>query len=66
MLIDVATDLSEYQLRSWVNDILETTDGRDLVSDTDDLQIGKYDEHVPESLLIKQFLRDELDTGFEL
>ena len=32
----------------------------------DDLQIGKYDEHVPESLLIKQFLRDELDTGFEL
>ncbi len=64
--IDVATDLSEYQLRSWVNEILETTDGRDLVSDTDDLQIGKYDEHVPESLLIKQFLRDELDTGFEL
>ena len=49
-----------------MNDILETTDGRNLVSDTDDLQIGKYDEYVPESLLIKQFLRDELDTDFEL
>ena len=63
--MDVATDLSESQLRSCVNDILETTDGKNLVNDTDDLQMGKYDECVPESLLIKQFLRDELDTDFD-
>ncbi len=64
--IDVATDLTESQLRSAVNDILETTDGRNLIHDTDDLQLGKYDRYVPERLLRKQFLTDELDLDFEI
>ncbi len=64
--IDVTTDLTEGQLRSAVNDILETTDGRNLVQDTDDLRIGKYDKYVPDKLLRKQFLADELDLDFEI
>ncbi len=64
--IDVFTDLTEGQLHSEVNDILETTDGRNLIHDTDDLQLGKYDKYVPDKLLRKQFLADELDLDFEL
>jgi len=36
------------------------------VVESDDLRIGKYDEYVPESLLIKQFVADEIDTDFDL
>ena len=64
--IDVATDLSESEIRSEVRNILRSRSGISLVVESDDLRIGKYDEYVPESLLIKQFVADEIDTDFDL
>ena len=45
---------------------MKSRNGISLVVESDDLRIGKYDEHVPESLLIKQFVADQIDTDFEL
>ncbi|MCQ2085626.1 MAG: DEAD/DEAH box helicase, partial [archaeon] len=64
--IELFTELSESDLRAWVNDVLETSDGTNLIQDNDDLRIGKFDMHVPESLLKKQFVADQLDMDFEL
>lgn len=64
--IDFVTELSAEEIRAWVNDILETSDGTNLILETDDLRIGKYDRYVPGELLAKQFVADRLDLDFEL
>ena len=51
--IDVATDLSSSDIKAEVKRIMKSRNGISLVVESDDLRIGKYDEHVPESLLIK-------------
>ncbi|MCQ2078627.1 MAG: DEAD/DEAH box helicase [archaeon] len=64
--IDVVTDLSERELRSAIARILNESDGTDLIGNDDDLRIGKYDEYVPDELLVKQFAADQLDVNFQI
>lgn len=64
--IDIITDLSERELRREIERIRSRSDGTDLIGNDDDLRIGKYDEYIPDELLVKQFAADQLDLDFEL
>ena len=64
--IDVRTEMSGDELISEVEDFLEDGDRFSLIQDNDRLHYGKYDRYVPDVLLMKQFVADRLDCGFEL
>lgn len=64
--IDLVTDLSENEIRSEIERYQSNMENVSLVVESDDLRIGKFDAHVPEELLIKQFAADEIDLDFEI
>ena len=64
--IDIRTNLSEDRILAKVYDYLENGDLASLVYDDDHLEYGKYDRYVPESLLVKEYIADRLDTELDL
>ena len=64
--IDIRTKLSEDQIIDRVLRYVEERDLAPLIYDEDLLKYGKYDRYVPESLLVREFVADKLDTGLEL
>lgn len=64
--IDVSTGCSEKKLRKLISEVRNDPDSFDPEVDQKDLQIGKYDRYVPNALLLKQFMADEIDLDFEL
>ena len=64
--IDIRTKLSEDQIIDRVLRYVEERDLAPLIYDEDLLKYGKYDRYVPESLLVREFVADKLDTDLEL
>ena len=64
--IDIRTKLSEDQIVERVYRYLEDRDLAALVYDDDLIKFGKYDRYVPESLLVREYIADRLDTDLEL
>ena len=64
--IDIRTKLSEDQIVDRVYDYLEHRDLAALVYDDDLIKFGKYDKYVPESLMVREYIADRLDTELEL
>ena len=64
--IDIRTKLSEDQIIDRVLRYVEERDLAPLIYDEDLLKYGKYDRYIPESLLVREFVADKLDTGLEL
>ena len=65
-IIDVRDDGSYSDLLSSLKQYSHNFDLVELVNYKDDLIVGKYDEFVPEVLLMKEFAADRLDSGFDL
>ncbi len=64
--MDVSTGHSEKKLRKLISEIQNYPDSFTLEVDQKDLQIGKYDRYIPDTLLLKQFMADEIDLDFEI
>jgi ATP-dependent Lhr-like helicase len=64
--IDIRTKLSEDQIINKVYSYLENKDPVTLIYDDDLLKYGKYDRFIPESLLVREYAMDRLDTDLEL
>ncbi len=64
--IDIRTKLSEDQIIDRVLRYVEERDLAPLIYDEDLLKYGKYDRYIPESLLVREFVADKLDTDLEL
>ncbi len=63
-VIDVRCDYEYSDLMDSLERYSRNFDLTELVTYRDDLIIGKYDEFVPESLLMKAFAADRLDSDF--
>lgn len=61
-LLDVITDSSPEQVMSSIRRIKRTNDLSRLITDSDDITVGKYDEEVPRDLQEKCFI----DARFEI
>ena len=64
--IDIACDYDYIDLMKSLESYSQNFDLTELVTYRDDLIIGKYDEYVPESLLMKAFAADRLDSDFDV
>ncbi|MBQ3737308.1 MAG: DEAD/DEAH box helicase [Candidatus Methanomethylophilaceae archaeon] len=64
--IDIACDYDYIDLMKSLEGYSQNFDLTELVTYRDDLIIGKYDEYVPESLLMKAFAADRLDSDFDV
>lgn len=64
--IDVRGDITGDEIISGVEDFLENGDRFMLIADNDRLRFGKFDAYVPDQLLMKSFVEDRLDLGFDL
>ena len=64
--IDIACDYDYIDLMKSLESYSQNFDLTELVTYRDDLIIGKYDEYVPESLLMKAFAADRLDSDYDI
>ncbi|MBO6084608.1 MAG: hypothetical protein J6O90_05980 [Candidatus Methanomethylophilaceae archaeon] len=64
--IDLRCDYEYADLMRSLEQYAKNFDLTELVTYRDDLVIGKYDEYVPESLLMKAFASDRLDSDFSV
>jgi ATP-dependent Lhr-like helicase len=64
--IDIRTKMSGDQIVDRVYDYHEKRDLAPLVYDEDLIKSGKYDRYIPESLLVREYISDRLDTDLEL
>jgi ATP-dependent Lhr-like helicase len=64
--IDIACDYDYIDLMKSLESYSQNFDLTELVTYRDDLIIGKYDEYVPETLLMKAFAADRLDSDYDI
>ena len=64
--IDIRCDYEYRDLMDSLEAYSRNFDLTELVTYRDDLIIGKYDEYVPESLLMQAFAADRLDSDFRV
>ena len=64
--IDIACDYDYIDLMKSLESYSQNFDLTELVTYRDDLIIGKYDEYVPEALLMKAFAADRLDSDYDI
>lgn len=65
--ITVRTGLGEASLRQEIERIRTSVDPVELYDpETDDISLEKFDRYVPEDLLIRKFVSDRIDLGFDL
>lgn len=65
-IIDIKADHGYVDLLDSLKQYSRDFDLTELVTFRDDLVVGKYDDLVPESLLMKAFAADRLDSDFDL
>lgn len=65
-IIDIACDYDYIDLMKSLESYSQNFDLTELVTYRDDLIIGKYDEYVPEALLMKAFAADRLDSDYDI
>ena len=65
-IIDIRADHGYTDLLGSLKQYSKDFDLTELVTFKDDLVVGKYDDLVPESLLMKAFAADRLDADFDL